>query len=108
MIRYTAKPPAERKRNIEERVSSKVSIASCRCSFSSFCQVNSANFNRDPYLRDYGLSVRNEMETVQGRVLPAPSILYQGERTVSGMGTYDYMDFSVCSYIRLAWSSVHV
>jgi len=83
MIRYTAKPPAERKRNIEKRVSSKVSTGLCQYSFSSFCQVNSANFNCDPYLRDYGLSVCNEMETVRGRVLPAPSILYQEEGIVS-------------------------
>lgn len=57
--------------------------------------MKSANFSNDPYLRDYGLSVSNKMETVRGRVLQAPHILYQGERSVSVMGAYDYMDFCV-------------
>lgn len=64
--------------------------------------MKSADFNHDPYLRDYGLAVGSKMETVIGRVLPAPSILYQGENSVSVMGAYDYVDFCVCSYIRLS------
>lgn len=53
------------------------------CSGFSFCQVDSARFDEDPYLKEYDLSVSNEMETVSGRVLPPPAIQYQGRRTVS-------------------------
>ena len=60
------------------------SLVRCgHCLGSFFCQVDSARFDKDPYLKEYGLSVSNEMETVSGRVLPAPAIQYQGRRTVS-------------------------
>lgn len=86
MIKFTAKRPDEREQYIEEKVSSKVPSALyihmslLRC---LFYQVDSAKFHEDPYLKEYGLSVSNEMETVSGRVLPAPTIQYQGRRTVS-------------------------
>uniref|UniRef100_A0A8C6PPB5 Argonaute RISC catalytic component 2 n=1 Tax=Nothobranchius furzeri TaxID=105023 RepID=A0A8C6PPB5_NOTFU len=38
----------------------------------------SANFNTDPYVREFGVMVRDEMTEVNGRVLQAPSILYGG------------------------------
>ena len=41
-------------------------------------QMRSANFNNDPYVREFGVMVRDEMTEVNGRVLQAPSILYGG------------------------------
>lgn len=41
-------------------------------------QMRSANFNSDPYVREFGVMVRDEMTEVNGRVLQAPSILYGG------------------------------
>lgn len=43
-----------------------------------FSQMRSANFNTDPYVREFGVMVRDEMTEVNGRVLQAPSILYGG------------------------------
>ncbi|KAM9384293.1 protein argonaute-2 isoform 3-T3 [Pholidichthys leucotaenia] len=40
--------------------------------------MRSANFNNDPYVREFGVTVRDEMTEVNGRVLQAPSILYGG------------------------------
>ncbi|XP_070294243.1 protein argonaute-2 isoform X8 [Salvelinus sp. IW2-2015] len=40
--------------------------------------MRSANFNNDPYVREFGVMVRDEMTEVNGRVLQAPSILYGG------------------------------
>ncbi|TNN72185.1 Protein argonaute-2 [Liparis tanakae] len=41
-------------------------------------EMRSANFNTDPYVREFGVMVRDEMTEVNGRVLQAPSILYGG------------------------------
>ncbi len=40
--------------------------------------MRSANFNNDPYVREFGVLVRDEMTEVNGRILQAPSILYGG------------------------------
>ncbi|MGH0151680.1 UNVERIFIED_CONTAM: hypothetical protein FKN15_019751 [Acipenser sinensis] len=40
--------------------------------------MRSANFNNDPYVREFGVRVRDDMTEVNGRVLQAPSILYGG------------------------------
>lgn len=40
--------------------------------------MRSANFNNDPYVREFGVMIRDEMTEVNGRVLQAPSILYGG------------------------------
>lgn len=46
--------------------------------------MRSANFNSDPYVREFGVMVRDEMTEVNGRVLQAPSILYGGRvQTIS-------------------------
>lgn len=44
--------------------------------------MRSANFNTDPYVREFGVMVRDEMTEVNGRVLQAPSILYGGRVSV--------------------------
>lgn len=48
-----------------------------------FIQMRSANFNADPYVREFGVMVRDEMTEVNGRVLQAPSILYGGRVCVN-------------------------
>lgn len=45
--------------------------------FLSF-QMRSASFNTDPYVREFGIMVKDEMTDVTGRVLQPPSILYGG------------------------------
>lgn len=47
-------------------------------STTALSQMRSANFNTDPYVREFGVMVRDEMTEVNGRVLQAPSILYGG------------------------------
>jgi len=47
-------------------------------------QVHKANFNADPFLKTFGISVSNTMTEVQGRILPAPKLQYGGR--VSGCG----------------------
>jgi len=41
-------------------------------------QVHKANFNADPFLKTFGISVSNTMTEVQGRILPAPKLQYGG------------------------------
>ncbi|NP_001295590.1 protein argonaute-2 [Strongylocentrotus purpuratus] len=41
--------------------------------------VHKANFNNDRYVRQFGLSISNDMVTIEGRVLPAPKIQYGGK-----------------------------
>ena len=41
-------------------------------------QMRSASFNTDPYVREFGIMVKDEMTDVTGRVLQPPSILYGG------------------------------
>ena len=45
-------------------------------------QVSKANFNDNPYLKDFGISIDHQMVKVTGRVLPAPKLQYGGR--VSG------------------------
>lgn len=40
--------------------------------------VHRADFNNDPYLREFGLSISNSMTKVPGRVLPPPKLQYGG------------------------------
>lgn len=41
-------------------------------------QMRSASFNTDPFVREFGIMVKDEMTDVTGRVLQPPSILYGG------------------------------
>lgn len=45
---------------------------------SSLFKMRSASFNTDPYVREFGIMVKDEMTDVTGRVLQPPSILYGG------------------------------
>lgn len=40
--------------------------------------MRKADFNNDPYLQTFGISVNSQMTEVQGRVLPAPKLQYGG------------------------------
>lgn len=49
--------------------------------------MRSASFNTDPYVREFGIMVKDEMTDVTGRVLQPPSILYGGRvRAQQGPG----------------------
>ena len=37
-----------------------------------------ANFNSDPYLQAFGITVSSHMVDVQGRILPVPKLQYGG------------------------------
>lgn len=37
-----------------------------------------ADFNNDPYVREFGLSISNTMMEVRGRILPPPKLQYGG------------------------------
>ena len=47
--------------------------------FIIYSQVARANFNADPYVQDFGISVDTKMVTVTGRVLPPPKLQYGGK-----------------------------
>ena len=42
-------------------------------------QVARANFNEDPYVQDFGISIDQKMVTVTGRILPPPLLQYGGK-----------------------------
>lgn len=48
--------------------------------------MRSASFNTDPYVREFGIMVKDEMTDVTGRVLQPPSILYGGRVSAWGGG----------------------
>ncbi|XP_021356157.1 protein argonaute-2-like isoform X10 [Mizuhopecten yessoensis] len=55
--------------------------------------VQKADFNQDPYLQTFGISVNYQMTEVRGRVLPPPRIEYGGRQTkaqaVPNQGVWD-------------------
>ncbi|XP_013928829.1 PREDICTED: protein argonaute-2 [Thamnophis sirtalis] len=46
--------------------------------------MRSASFNTDPFVREFGIMVKDEMTDVTGRVLQPPSILYGGRSISQG------------------------
>lgn len=44
----------------------------------AYYQVMKANFNSDPYLQAFGITVSSHMVDVQGRILPVPKLQYGG------------------------------
>lgn len=64
--------------------------------------MRSASFNTDPYVREFGIMVKDEMTDVTGRVLQPPSILYGG-RVRSGLGRASaWWAFGVCVHRSMA------
>ncbi|XP_054710913.1 protein argonaute-2-like [Uloborus diversus] len=71
MIKATARSAPDREREINNLVSNTgLSSASN--------QVRRADFNNDPYVREFGLSISNTMMEVRGRILPPPKLQYGG------------------------------
>ncbi|XP_064383428.1 protein argonaute-2-like [Halichondria panicea] len=63
MIRATSRTAPDREREINRLVAR-------------------ANFNDDPYVRDFGISVEQKMVNVNGRILPPPLLQYGGKSRI--------------------------
>ena len=57
----------------------RVFIPRAHCTCSLFFQVARANFNEDPYVRDFGIAIDTKMVNVTGRILPPPLLQYGGK-----------------------------
>ena len=54
--------------------------------------VTKADFNNDPYIKEFGLSISNTMMEVKGRVLPPPKLQYGGrtkQQAIPNFGVWD-------------------
>ncbi|XP_018496698.1 protein argonaute-2 [Galendromus occidentalis] len=54
--------------------------------------VRKADFNRDPYVQEFGLSIAHTMMEVRGRVLPPPKLQYGGRtkmQAIPSCGVWD-------------------
>lgn len=54
--------------------------------------VRKADFNNDPFVREFGLSISNIMMEVRGRILPPPKLQYGGrtkQQAVPNQGVWD-------------------
>uniref|UniRef100_T1J113 Protein argonaute-1 n=1 Tax=Strigamia maritima TaxID=126957 RepID=T1J113_STRMM len=54
--------------------------------------VRKADFNNDPYVQEFGLSISNTMMEVRGRVLPPPKLQYGGRTSqpaIPNQGVWD-------------------
>lgn len=61
--------------------------------------MRSASFNTDPYVREFGIMVKDEMTDVTGRVLQPPSILYGGRVGAGGWcGVCACVSVCACTY----------
>lgn len=84
----------------------------------SFLKMRSASFNTDPYVREFGIMVKDEMTDVTGRVLQPPSILYGGRVGTDGWQracACAWVWVCACTYVRLCvrarvcgYAGVHV
>ncbi|XP_014666290.1 PREDICTED: protein argonaute-2-like isoform X3 [Priapulus caudatus] len=54
--------------------------------------VHKVNFNEDPYMQEFGISINSTMTEVKGRVLPPPKIQYGGRVCKA--------DFNVDTYVQ--------
>lgn len=57
--------------------------------------VRRANFNTDLYVKEFGLTISNNMMEVRGRVLPPPKLQYGGR--VSSLGGQVIYLYNNCS-----------
>ncbi|XP_050028353.1 protein argonaute-2 [Dermacentor andersoni] len=54
--------------------------------------VRKADFNTDPYVQEFGLSISNTMMEVRGRILPPPKLQYGGrtkQQAIPNQGVWD-------------------
>ena len=57
MIKHTAKKPADRLQEIKE-------------------SIRTANFKQDPVLKEFGVSIEDQLLILSARVLPRPTLVY--------------------------------
>lgn len=82
MIKATSRTAPDREMEINRlvRQTSFTVMHKYLLGFTDLCyQVARANFNADPYVQDFGISVDTKMVTVTGRVLPPPKLQYGGK-----------------------------
>ena len=48
--------------------------------------IRKADFNNDPYVKEFGLNISHNLMEVRGRVLPPPKIQYGGEFSIWNYG----------------------
>lgn len=65
--------------------------------------VRRANFNTDLYVKEFGLTISNNMMEVRGRVLPPPKLQYGGR--VSSLG--GQVSLASCWEIKLKPNQSH-
>lgn len=57
--------------------------------------VRRANFNNDLYVKEFGLTISNNMMEVRGRVLPPPKLQYGGRVSSLGGQVIVYIVFKI-------------
>lgn len=78
MIRATTQKPAERMKSIQEAVD------------------NTLKYANNPYMKSLGFEVKPEMMSVPARILPAPSVVFKGNKTAPGQdGAWNISKFKV-------------
>ncbi|GFQ68100.1 protein argonaute-2 [Trichonephila clavata] len=85
MIKATARSAPDREREINNLVSNTGASSASN-------QVRRANFNDDPYVHEFGLSISNTMMEVRGRILPPPKLQYGGrtkQQAIPNQGVWD-------------------
>ncbi|KAM3232040.1 protein argonaute 5 [Capsicum chacoense] len=92
MLKATCQRPEERERGIMQIVAAN-------------------NYNHDPMVEDFGLGVRNELTTINARVLQAPTIKYHGSGQHStvdpGVGHWNMIDKKMINGGRVdTWACV--
>ena len=48
--------------------------------------IRKADFNNDPYVKEFGLNISHNLMEVRGRVLPPPKIQYGGKFSIWNYG----------------------
>lgn len=68
--------------------------------------VRRANFNTDLYVKEFGLTISNNMMEVRGRVLPPPKLQYGGR--VSSLGGQVRISFPYFVGVKLIFVLIHL
>ncbi|XP_076338021.1 protein argonaute-2-like isoform X1 [Tachypleus tridentatus] len=91
MIKATARSAPDREREINNLVSANTTQVP-----EPPMLVRKADFNNDPYVREFGLSISSTMMEVRGRILPPPKLQYGGrvstctrQQAIPNQGVWD-------------------
>ena len=57
-----------------------------------------ARFHEDQFVRDFGISINNQMAEVKGRILTAPKIQYGGKVNVNILSFFFYEIFYLYNF----------